>query len=138
MLLSSFILVIDGTFKDITLVELKALLSLAIDKSTIQSFLLLLDDFISMHNRFPSIPLDLDSFKCNMGTDEVAYLLENCKKFCLIESFISVDDTFFDDYNHSKLDKFQASAILAVEIQKIITRKFIPSKIYIHNKTSTK
>ena len=124
--------------KDLSLKELlevtKLASSLPRETRFVTNFCKELNNFLSIINRFPSLPMDFEFFnKYNMDPENLIYMIENCRKFTLIQ--LSNDDNDNDDFqdssfntrcNHSILDEFMTSALLAVEIQKLITRKHIP------------
>lgn len=124
--------------KDLSLKELeeitKSTSSLTQETRAIINFCEELNNFLSNTNRFPILPKDFEWFdKLNMDSEDLIYLIDNCRKFRLIQQSNDKDhdDEFIDStsniqYNHSIMDEFMTSALLAVEIQKLITRKHIP------------
>ena len=110
------------------------------DLECITSFCRNLLDFIIANDRLPSSINDYNLF--NLDFDDVVYLIDNCKKFTLIESKISDERSEMADcpdflastssasYNLNTtsrlLNEFKAASLLSIEIQKIITRRFVP------------
>lgn len=88
------------------------------------------------YERIPLLPQDKDHFNY-FHIDDLIYLIENCTKFTVITStepeehakYTDKDciDCSIDSSSSTILDEFKYSAILAAEIQKIITRKYLPS-----------
>lgn len=123
--------------KDLSLKELVEItrLTSSLPKETrsVINFCKELNNFFNNTNRFPVLPVDFEFFdKLNMDSQDLIYMIENCRKFRLIQQSNDNDNGDFYDssfniqYNHSILDEFMTSALLAVEIQKLITRKHIP------------
>ena len=100
------------------------------EKEALNDFCIILKQFVEENGRIPLLPNDLEQFlkRSNLHADDLVYLLENCARFIILESSIS-DDIF--DLNSLRedgniLNEFKFAAILAAEIQKIITRKYLP------------
>lgn len=92
----------------------------------LETFCIKLRDFIIKNERIPHLPDDQDYFN-DLDIDDVIYLIENCTKFTVIDN--SESEIELESCSSSILDEFKYSAILAIEIQKIITRKYLPIKI---------
>ena len=114
--------------------ELSILLNVAVDlkeNDIIMNFCLILKQFIEEKDRIPLLPNDLEYFlkQSKLHANDLIYLLENCSKIVILESLICDNAFDFtstrDDQN--SLNEFKFAAILAAEIQKIITRKYLPS-----------
>lgn len=121
-------LVIDADRKDLTIEELKNLLSdvSVTQNKTLERFCIVLRRFIVNYNKIPSLPRDQVHFK-DFSIDDLIYLIESCTKFSVIDSAEPEEQDSFLVDSSSILDEFKYSAILAAEIQKIITRKYLPS-----------
>jgi hypothetical protein len=121
-------IVIDANRKDLTIEELKDLLAdiSATQNKTLERFCIELREFIVNFNKIPSLPRDKVHFK-DFSIDDLIYLIESCKKFSVIDSPEPEEKDSFVVDSSNILDEFKFSAILAAEIQKIITRKYLPS-----------
>lgn len=134
-MITSSSLVIDANRKDLTIEELKDLLSdiSVIQNKTLERFCIALREFIVNYGRIPLLPRDQEHFN-DFQIDDLIYLIGNCTKFTVISSpepeEQEKDNDYIDNSSISStiLDEFKYSAILAAEIQKIITRKYLPSK----------
>ena len=127
-------LVIDANRSDMNLEELSILLNVAVDlkeNDILMNFCFILKQFIEEKDRIPLLPNDLEYFlkQSKLHANDLIYLLENCSKIVILESLICDNAFDFtstrDDQN--SLNEFKFAAILAAEIQKIITRKYLPS-----------
>ena len=114
--------------------ELSILLNVAVDlkeNDILMNFCFILKQFIEEKDRIPLLPNDLEYFlkQSKLHANDLIYLLENCSKIVILESLICDNAFDFtstrDDQN--SLNEFKFAAILAAEIQKIITRKYLPS-----------
>lgn len=125
--------VVDVNRKEMNKDELLELLSkvCSIDEiEELSTFCVILKQFIEEHGRIPLLPKDLDHFirkSSVLCADDLFYLIENCTKFVLLENkFDNSLDSGRNDQNILK--EFKFAAILAAEIQKIITRKYLPDQ----------
>lgn len=101
-------------------------LSLTEPNSELANFCSRLKKFIEDTGRFPSLPTDLSYFS---SEEDDVYLIRNCKKFVALENdqnnnFVLPESS--DSF--TILDELKSAALLAAEIQKIITRKHVPEK----------
>ena len=123
--------------KDLNIEELKNLLfDISVTRNkTLETFCIKLREFIINFERIPCLPDDQKHFN-DLNIDDLIYLIENCKKFTVIDN--SSSEIKLENCNDSSsiLDEFKYSAILAAEIQKIITRKYLPSKEIIYKNKS--
>ena len=101
------------------------------ENNDLKKFCLILKQFLNENGRIPSIPNDLEYFlkKAQLNIDILAYLTENCTRFVLLESVMDENTLDLESIENScdLLNEFKFAAILAAEIQKIVTRKYIPS-----------
>lgn len=86
----------------------------------------LLKLFIERNNRLPVLPQDSDHFK-DFPMDHLTYLMESCRKFRFVKNPPNSND-IDAECDSDFLAEFKAAALLAAEIQKIITRKYIPER----------
>lgn len=85
--------------------------------------------FIEDNRRIPHLPNDLNYLLSNnlsLDIEDFAYLLENCTKFVHLESEMNYYSNEPISNARNILKEFKISSILAAEIQKIITRKYLP------------
>lgn len=119
-------LVIDAGQKNLSIKELEDLLSVITDNvtqnKTLELFCCRLRKFIQEFERIPRLPEDRTYFD-TIYFDDLMYLIDNCRKITIVESF---EPDEFETGPSSIFDEFKNSAILAAEIQKIITRKYLP------------
>lgn len=120
-------LVIDSNRQDLSIEELKCLLydTSATQNKTLEDFCVKLREFIVNFERIPHLPNDQKYFD-RFDMDDLIYLIENCRKFKEIESLEPEEEISTTNSSKSIFDEFKVSAILAAEIQKIITRKYLP------------
>lgn len=126
--------VIDANRKEMKADEILDLLKItcSIDEiEELSDFCAILKQFIEENGRIPSLPNDLDQLlkkSSVLCAEDLVYLIENCTKFVLIES--PIDNNSFDfkplRQDQNILKEFKFAAILSAEIQKIVTRKYLP------------
>ena len=101
------------------------------ENNDLKNFCLILKEFLNENERMPSIPNDLEYFlkRSKLNVDILAYLTENCTRFVLLESVMDENTLDLESIqnNCDLLNQFKFAAILTAEIQKIVTRKHIPS-----------
>ena len=126
-------LVIDANRKEMNVEDLRNLLKIIYslkENKDLKDFCWILNQFIEENDRIVSLPHDLEYFlkRSSLNIDVLIYLIENCTKFVLLEG--EIDETILDlesiQSNQNILNEFKFAAILAEEIQKLITRKYLP------------
>lgn len=88
-----------------------------------------LSNFIEKESRFPPIlPKDSQHFT-DILEDDLIYFIEHCPRFCLLESKKSSCRSVYNDaysINCNFVNLYMAAGYLASEIQKLISRKYLP------------
>lgn len=89
------------------------------------SFSTKLRKFIDLFQKIPELPRDKEHF-IDISEDQLMYLIDNFTRFTIVESSWEYFESPCTNEKPTLLNSMKLSAIMAAEIQKIITRKYIP------------